>query len=101
MARDRKHNFDLSENTGIRTMQLVDNSLPNPDRPRMSEPIEGELEVVERKAAALLAARELSHWQFAQSHKELMTEIELLRKHLRAKLAKHQKQEKPETGSGK
>ena len=83
MARNR--NRDLSDDTGPRTMQLVENSLPDMDRPRMSAPIESELEAVEHKAAALLAARELSQWQFAQAHKELMQELNLLRQHLQTK----------------
>lgn len=91
-------NRDLSDDTGERIMQLVENSRPNPDRPRLSAPIEGELEVVEQKAAALLAAREQSQFYFKKSHDELMGEIELLRKRLRAKYGNKNKDVK--NGSG-
>lgn len=79
MTTKRKEGFDLSETTGIRTMQLVENSRPNPTRPRLSDPIEAELDSVERKAAAILAAREQSQWKFNRAHKELMDELSQLR----------------------
>ena len=79
MSKRKEGGFDLSESTGVRTMQLVEASRPNPSRPRLSDPIEAELDTVERKAAAMLAAREQSQWKFNRAHKELMEELGQLR----------------------
>jgi len=86
---NRTRNRDLSDDTNLRIMQLVDNSMPNPERPRMSDKIEQELEIVERKAASLMAARENSGYKFKQAHKELMDEINLLRQAIGLKMKSH------------
>ena len=89
MSNNRTRNRDLADDTNARIMQLVDNSMPNSDRPRMSEKIEQELEIVERKAASLLAARENSGYKFEQAHKDLMNEIQLLRQAIGLKMKSH------------
>jgi hypothetical protein len=57
---------DLSDDTNVRIRMLVENSAPNPDRPRLDEEREKKLAEIESRSAACYASMEDLRFKIAR-----------------------------------